>query len=629
MGDERALAVRGSIERAAGERSAGDEVAAAERRLRAALEEVTALDLEVEGLSSALDAFSRGYEAALRDPFAELAEAERLVGRLQRLEDGLAALARGDVVEAPSPEPRPARPRRSRRSRGDAAAGERGRASGAAAAARAEEAPAPAPPEIEAAEVALKRLYRRLARLLHPDLAADDAERARLGELMARVNRAYAEGDLTHLEVTAERLGAGEPQGELSPEERLRHLERRTASLARIASSIARERSRLLRSDTHRLAEEARARAAAGGDLVAETRAELAADVSAAHGDALARLGRLEERARALSRARRADMAGIVKRGPTGAQRAFDPLAEGELVRMGAARLERRRATPAARELARALEDAVRDAPWEVALTLAAFFAEDAGGRPPEALARAEALVGTWERIRARYPAAPELPRLLARLPRHLVLGARTQGEGVVAGVQLAAAELLAGVRIALEVPAVAEVARVVLAALGPEERCEGCGAAGPARHLLRTRGLDERHGLACAACGAILRSYWRYGEVDGLEALAPHALRLGLLAEATVQLGDTALGFQMLPAERERLTAGGLLRRFGELYLSAYGVTLPADALALAGAAGRLREGARVASARITVVLAPEAGTTAEELLELLRVRIERRFRP
>jgi hypothetical protein len=300
-------------------------------------------------------------------------------------------------------------------------------------------------------------------------------------------------------------------------------------------------------------------------------------------------------------------------------------------VRMGAARLERQRATPAARELARRLEDAAEAVPEEAALTLLAFFAEEAGGRAPDAIARPEGWSATWERLRATLPDAPELPRLLARLPRHLVLGARAHGEEIVAGVQLAERELVAGVRIALERERVAGLAREVLAALGPEEPCAGCGARGPARHLLRTRGLDERHGVACAGCGAILRSYWRYGESDGLEALAPHALRLGLVAEATVQLAGTAVGFQMLPAERERLTAGGLLRRFADLYLAPYEVALPPEVTSISAArGGRLPAAASLPPrARLHLAVEPSAAMTAEALLDLLRHRIERRFRP
>jgi hypothetical protein len=135
---------------------------------------------------------------------------------------------------------------------------------------------------------------------------------------------------------------------------------------------------------------------------------------------------------------------------------------------------------------------------------------------------------------------------------------------------------------------------------------------------------------VACAGCGAILRSYWRYGEVDGLEALVAHALRLGLVAEATAQLAGTAIGFQMLPDEREKLTADRLRRRFAELYLAPYEVDLPADAIGLARGKEPLAPSARVgAEGRLRFAVREGAGTTAEELLELLRARIERRFRP
>ncbi|MGC3997766.1 MAG: hypothetical protein QM767_09855 [Anaeromyxobacter sp.] len=320
----------------------------------------------------------------------------------------------------------------------------------------------------------------------------------------------------------------------------------------------------------------------------------------------------------------------IERRGPTGARRAFDPLGEGELVRRGAARLDRQRATAEARALARTLEDVAGTAPWEVGLTCLAFLAEEAGGRPPDTLATAEGWAAVWDRAAARWPGAPDLPRALARLPRHLVLGAREAGGQVTAGLQLSAAELLAGVRIALTRPAVADVAREVLAALGPVQACPGCGQEGPARHLHRTRGLDTLHGLVCAACGAVLRSYWRYGEVDGLEALGPHALRLGLVAEVTATLAGTALGFQLLPAEAEALTAERLRRRFAELYLVPYEVELEPGAVEVLGPKGSLSPGAHVAGQRrLELTVADGAGLTASALLELLRARIERRFRP
>ncbi|HYD43287.1 MAG TPA: J domain-containing protein [Anaeromyxobacter sp.] len=636
----RELARRDALARTrAPEPSGGDEVAALEARLRGVLDEVTALDVEIEKLSAALADFSRAWEHQLGRAFAERAVAERLVRRLTGLEDAL--FEESNRVRAAEPQPR--RRRAQRRTR-HASAARRARAAwdpapephdgwpeaGGPDPGTAEAAQAAPEPEVEAREVSLKRTYRRLARLLHPDLAQDDGERARLSDLMARVNAAYARGDLTELSVLSERLGAGEPLGELTDDERRAHLQARVANLERIAASLRRERDRLLRSDTERLRTESARRAEAGGDLVEETRVELAEETAAAYGDALARLERLGKAARELARARKARMRELEKRGPTGAKRAFDPLAESELVRRGAARLEERRATAAARELARALEDQARAALWEVALTCLAFFAEAAGTRPPDVLATAEGWTAVWDAVRAEWPGAPELPRALARLPRHLTLGARQDGDEVLAGMQLASADLAAGVQMALDRPAVARVGAAVLAALGPVETCPACRAAGPARHLHRTRGLDTLHGLVCAACGAVLRSYWRYGEVDGLEALAPHALRLGLVAEVTAALAGTTLGFQLLPAEAEALTAEKLRRRFADLYLTPYDVALAPAAVQVLGEEGPLGPGARLEGrGRLELAPAPDAGVTGPELLELLRARIERRFRP
>ncbi len=622
-----ALASRRAIVLAGG--PVADPTAAAEATLRATLDEVTRLDAEIEELSDGLADFSRRWERAVAEAFADLGLAERLVRGLQALEGGLAELAERLRSGAAPPRRRAAA---SRRRRAQTAAPEgAGEEPSAAPPPGAERAPVEeeSPPEVLPAEVALKRLYRRLARLLHPDLAQGDGERARLGDLMSRVNAAYAKGDLTALEVMAEKVGAGEPPGELGAEERRAHLERRTATLARIAASLARERARLVRSDTHRLREEALRAEAAGEDFLARSRAEIAEEAEAAYADARARLARVTKVARDVARARSTAMKELERRGPTGARRAFDPLQEADLVRLGADRLARSRAIAEARELARTLEERADAAPAEVALTLLAFFAEDAGGRPPDALLSPEGWSLRWDRLRAAWPGVPDLPRALARLPRWLAVGARAQGSGVVAGVQLADAALAAGVRIALERVSVARLARTVLSALGPDGACEGCGAAGAGLHLHRTRGLDELHGVVCPGCGAILRSYWRYGEADGLEALAPHALRLGLVAEATAQLAGTAIGFQMLPEERERLTAAQLRRRFADLYLAPNEVDLPATAVGLAAGRDELAPGARLApSDKLSLTIAAGAGLGAEELLELLRARIERRFR-
>ncbi|WP_254407184.1 J domain-containing protein [Streptomyces sp. GMY02] len=54
-----------------------------------------------------------------------------------------------------------------------------------------------------------RKIYRELVRKAHPDLARDDAERARREEFLTRVNAAYGRGDETLLEELAAEWAAG------------------------------------------------------------------------------------------------------------------------------------------------------------------------------------------------------------------------------------------------------------------------------------------------------------------------------------------------------------------------------------------------------------------------------------
>jgi len=634
---DRALATRRALARAPTERT--DRVAGAEARLAAILAEVTALDLEVEALSLALGEFGRKYEQHLGEAFADLDAAERLVRRLQALEDEAGRLA--ELLREPErgrEEPARARGRKAREAKRSGREGPRAPArdeeedpaEGEGGQARPAAPPPDGPPEVEPEEVVLKRLFRRLARVLHPDLAQTDAERARLGDLMAKVNAAYAKRDRTALELMAEKVGAGEPLGDLGEEERLAHLEKRIGVLARVAESLRRERSRLAATSTFRLHQEDERRRAAGRGFFEETRAEVLEEARHAVADALSRMARLSRAARDLTRLRSSAMPNVTRTsGPTGTLRAFDPLSESALVRRGASHLERQRASPEARELARKLEEAAVAAPWEVALALMAFYAEVAG-RPPDAIARADGWAERYEALRAAWPEAPPFERLVTRLPRHLEVGMRATPEAVHAGVQLATPELVAGVRIALERAACARLGREVLLLLGPREACRRCGEEVYAVHLMRTRGLDELNGLVCPACAAVLRSYWRYGEVEGLEALAPFALQLGAVAEQVVRLAGASIGFQLLPAERERLTAQKLRQRIVDLYLVPYGLEIPPAQVGLEVAGEPLAAATRIPGrGAVKLILGRKAGMSEAEALELLRSRIERRFRP
>jgi hypothetical protein len=597
------------------------EVLAAELRLAGLLHEVSALDREVDELARELYAFEARYLEATSDAFAELDAAERLRRRVRRIEDELARLlelarhgppapVRGARAARRGSARTSATPRGEREPRPPEAGGDAGDAEGA----------------VDGAGSELKTLYRRLARLLHPDLArGDEAERARLSELMARANEAYRRGDRAALELLAERVGAGELAVDVTEAERVAHLARRIAALDVARGSLAAERARLAGSGAGRLRDEAARRAEEGGDLLAEARVAAAAEARAVRDDALAGLDRLAGGARVLSRARREHLGAA----PAGRLRAWDPVAESPLVRRAGAARGPRRGSAAARGLADALEaEATAAEPWECALTLLAFFAETAGSPPPPLLAVRD-LAERWDALRAAWPGAPDLGAALAASPRHVELGLRTAGEEVVAGLQLSAPDLRAGVREALARAPVAELARRVLAALGPRERCQACACEVYAVHVRRLRGVDEVRGLACPRCARSLKSFWRYGPPEGLEALAPLAVEIGLVVEQGLRVGGAALTFELLPSERARLTSRALLRRFQELCLAPCRVELPRGALAVRAGRRLLPAGARVPEGAVaTLVVGPAAGLDERALLRLLRERVKARFR-
>jgi hypothetical protein len=258
-----------------------------------------------------------------------------------------------------------------------------------------------------------------------------------------------------------------------------------------------------------------------------------------------------------------------------------------------------------------------------------AFFAE-AAGRPPPGLDSTEAWAERYELLRELgLHDAPTFDQALTRLPRHLELGMRVMKKEVRFGLQLRDAELLAAVPLALQRADVAELGRSVLAVIGPQEQCKRCGEEVLLQHLLRTRGLDELNGLLCPLCAHVQKSYWLYSRSEGQEALLPHALRLGTVAEQVVRLAGKSFGFQFLPEEREALTASHLRQRFMDLYVQPYGVELEPAHLHLSQGGKALAPEAPVGKGLVKLELAPEAGKSEKEVLELLRSRIERRFRP
>lgn len=100
----------------------------------------------------------------------------------------------------------------------------------------------------------LKRLYREVARRVHPDLTSEREDRARRQELMAEANRAYAEGDETRLEkVFLQYESSPEAvQGEGTGADLVRVI-RKISQVKNRLTEIEAETQQILRSDIYQL----------------------------------------------------------------------------------------------------------------------------------------------------------------------------------------------------------------------------------------------------------------------------------------------------------------------------------------------------------------------------------------
>jgi hypothetical protein len=129
----------------------------------------------------------------------------------------------------------------------------------------------------------LKRVFRDIAKAIHPDRARDESARFRRHSLMAEANRAYAERDEDRLRLI---LGAWERSPDAVVDdhpdaERQRH-ERRIAQLDERLIAIATEFADLERSAIGRLRQKVDDARAQGWDLVAEIVSEVRRDISRA-----------------------------------------------------------------------------------------------------------------------------------------------------------------------------------------------------------------------------------------------------------------------------------------------------------------------------------------------------------
>lgn len=117
----------------------------------------------------------------------------------------------------------------------------------------------------------LKKLYREVAKRIHPDLAIDEKERARRQQLMADANRAYEEGDEAKLQAIL-REWESSPEsvkGEGTAAELVRVI-RKIAQIKERLRVIETEIDQLKESDLYQLKTEVQEAGDEGRDLLAE-----------------------------------------------------------------------------------------------------------------------------------------------------------------------------------------------------------------------------------------------------------------------------------------------------------------------------------------------------------------------
>jgi chromosome segregation ATPase len=117
----------------------------------------------------------------------------------------------------------------------------------------------------------LKRLYREVAKRIHPDLAKDSIDLERRTRFMAEANRAYEAGDAEALQRILDEYqdGSDAMEGEGIGAELIRIIRQISMAKARVAA-IEQELATLRQSEIAKLKKQAEEREQAGGDLLAE-----------------------------------------------------------------------------------------------------------------------------------------------------------------------------------------------------------------------------------------------------------------------------------------------------------------------------------------------------------------------
>jgi hypothetical protein len=129
----------------------------------------------------------------------------------------------------------------------------------------------------------LKKLYREVAKSLHPDLAVDEKDRLRREKLMAEANRAYEDGDEAKLRAILDEWESSPEsiKGEGTAAELVRVI-RKISQIKKRLRSIEIEVTQLKKSDLYKLKRNTEKAEDKGRDLLSELAAQVEEDIAVA-----------------------------------------------------------------------------------------------------------------------------------------------------------------------------------------------------------------------------------------------------------------------------------------------------------------------------------------------------------
>ncbi|NIS82371.1 MAG: hypothetical protein GTO14_19675 [Anaerolineales bacterium] len=140
--------------------------------------------------------------------------------------------------------------------------------------------PPPAEPADEVTKEELKKLFRTLAKLYHPDLVTEPYQKKRREQVMAKINQSYAAQDVTALRGLLEAPGQAEPEPKKTRAELVTELRQEIRRLDDVIFNLTQELNRLTNSEMVKLMLDVSIAHRTGRDVLAEMAGDVLAEIA-------------------------------------------------------------------------------------------------------------------------------------------------------------------------------------------------------------------------------------------------------------------------------------------------------------------------------------------------------------